>query len=52
MKGTYAPQMIKVGDVFLIHNDSPRISWRMAVIENLIKGNDGYVRAAEVRTMQ
>ena len=50
VKGTYAPQMIKVGDVVLIHNDSPRTSWRMAVIENLIKGNDGYVRAAEVRT--
>ena len=38
LKGTYAPQMIKIGDVVLIHNDSPRA---MAVIENLIKGNDG-----------
>ena len=50
MKGTYASQTIKVGDVVLIHDDSPRISWKMAVIENLIKGNDGYVWAAEVRT--
>ena len=50
VKGTYAPQTIKVGDVVLIHDDSPRASWKMAVIENLIKGNDGYVRAAEVRT--
>ena len=44
VKGTYAPQMIKVGDMVLIHSNSPRTSWRMAVIENLIKGNDGYVR--------
>ena len=50
VKGTYAPQMIKVGDVVLIHNDSPRTSWRMAVIKNLIKGNDRYVWAAEVKT--
>ena len=50
MKGTYAPQTIKIGDVVLIHDDSPRASWKMAVIENLIKGNDGYVWVAEVRT--
>ena len=50
MKGTYAAQTIKVGDVVLIHDDSPRARWKMAVIENLIKGNDGNIRAAEVRT--
>ena len=47
VKGTYAPQTIKVGDVVLIHDDSPRAKWKMAVIENLIKGN---LQAAEVRT--
>ena len=50
MKGTFTPQTIKVGDVVLIHDDSPRFRWKMAVIENLIKGKDEYVRAAEVRT--
>ena len=50
VKGTYAPQTIKVGDVVLIHDYSPRARWKMAVIENLIKGNDGNIRAAEVRT--
>ena len=50
VKGTFTPQTIKVGDVVLIHDDSPRFRWKMAVIENLIKGKDEYVRAAEVRT--
>ena len=38
VKGTYAPQTIKVGDVVLIHDDSPRARWKMAVIKNMIKG--------------
>jgi len=49
VKGTDAPQTIKTGDVVLIHDDSPRTNWKMAVIQRLIKGNDGYVRAAEIR---
>ena len=28
-------QQVKVGDVVLIHDDSPRINWRMAVIESV-----------------
>ena len=43
-------QTIKVGDVVLVHDDTPRVSWKMAVIEELIKGNDGLVRAANIRT--
>ena len=50
VKGTCAPQTIKTGDVVLIHDDSPRFTWKMAVIKGLIKGNDGYVRAVEVKT--
>ena len=50
VRGTCAPQTIKVGDVVLIHDDLPRGSWKMAVIKRLIDGHDGYVRAAEVRT--
>ena len=34
-------QTIKVGDIVLIHNDIPRINWRLAMIEKLITGNDG-----------
>ena len=43
-------QEIKVGDVVLIHDDSPRINWKMAVVEELIIGGDGLVRAANIRT--
>ena len=34
----------------LVHNDTPRVTWKMAVIEELIRGNDGLVRAANIRT--
>ena len=43
-------QTIKVGDVVLVHDDTPQVDWRMAVIEELITGNDGLVRAAKIRT--
>jgi len=45
-------QTIKPGDVVLIHDDTPRITWKLAVIEELLKGNDGLVRAANIRTAQ
>ena len=41
---------IAAGDVVLVHNDGPRILWRLAVVENLIYGSDGLVRAANIRT--
>ena len=41
---------ISVGDVVLVHDDGPRIEWRLAVIEELIHGDDGLVRAANIRT--
>ena len=40
-----SPQSISQGEGYTC-----TYSWRMAVIENLIKGNDRYVWAAEVRT--
>ena len=43
-------QRIKQGDVVLIHDDGPRIRWRLGVVDNLITGSDGFVRAANVRT--
>ena len=43
---------MKVGDVVLVQDDAPRINWKLAVIEELIVGNDGLVRAAHIRTAQ
>jgi len=35
----------------IVHDDNtPRIQWRLAVVEELIMGNDGQVRAARIRT--
>ena len=46
-------QQIKPGDVVLIHDDnSNRLNWRMAVIEELMRGKDNLVRAAKIRTTQ
>ena len=43
-------QEVKVGDIVIIHDDTPRINWKLAVIEKLITGLDGVTRAAEIRT--
>ena len=43
-------QTIKVGDVVLVHDNTPQTMWKLAVIEELIRGNDGLVRAANIRT--
>ena len=44
--------MIKTGDIVLVHDDSPRITWKLAVIKELMKGKDGLVHAAKIRTAQ
>ena len=43
-------QKVQVGDVVLVHDDIPRIRWELAVIEDVIKGSDGLIRAANIRT--
>ena len=43
-------QEIQVGDVVIIHDDTPRTTWKLAVVEKLITGLDGITRAAEIRT--
>ena len=45
-------QKVKVGEVVLIQDDTPRIGWRLAVIEELIEGKDGLVRAPHIRIAQ
>lgn len=41
---------VKIGDVVLVHNDIPRLEWKLSVIEKLIISPDGEFRAAENRT--
>ena len=40
----------EVGDVVLVHNEGPRLDWRLAVVEELIVGGDGLIRTANIRT--
>ena len=41
---------VKKGDVVIVHDDTPRATWKMAVVEDLIVGKDSLVRAATIRT--
>jgi len=42
-------QCIKKGEVVLVHDDTRRSNWKLAVIGNLIEGRDGLVPAAKIR---
>jgi len=42
-------QVINKGDVVIIHDDKARLYWKLAIVEDLIQGKDGYVRAANIR---
>ena len=48
MNGTNG-QQIKPGDVVLVHNNTPRINWRLVIIEDLVRGNNGLACAANIR---
>jgi len=39
-------EVIKVGDV---HDEKPRMRWKLALVEGLIKGRDDLVRAAHIK---
>ena len=39
----------KVGDVVLVHDEGPRLYWKLARIIEPIKGNDGIVRVAKIK---
>ena len=44
-------EIIRVGDVVLIHAENvPRSSWKLAIVKKLLRGSDGLVRAAEIKT--
>ena len=34
----------------MVYDDKQRINWKLAVIEHLIEGEDGQIRAAHIRT--
>ena len=42
--------IIKMGDVVQIHDDSPRITWKLGVVDELCQGKDGYTRSVKIRT--
>ena len=46
-RGNYSA---KVGNVVLIHDDCPRVFWKMGKIVELLNSNDGYARSAKVKT--
>jgi len=33
----------------IVHDDKPRLYWKLAVVKDLIEGNDRLVRAAHIR---
>ncbi|XP_071138915.1 uncharacterized protein [Mytilus edulis] len=43
-------QIIKVGDIVQIHDDTPRTVWNIAIIVKLVYGRDGLCRSAILRT--
>ena len=40
-----------IRDVVHIHDDGPRIGWKLTVVEDVVSGNDGLVRPAKFRTL-
>ena len=43
-------QTVRKGDVVIVHDDNPRATWKMAVVDELLVGKDKLVRAANIRT--
>ena len=43
-------QVIRKKDIVVVHDDAPRLHWKLAIVEEPIKGNDGLVCAARIRT--
>ena len=48
--GGSSKETIKVGDIVIIHDDCPRLKWRLAVVQELQRGRDDLVRSAVIRT--
>ena len=41
---------IKASDIVLVHDNLPRSQWKLAVVSEVLKGCDGIVRSAKLRT--
>ena len=41
---------MKVGDVVLIHDENPRVNWKLALVTSINRGRDGLVRSVNLRT--
>ena len=48
--GGHNEQNIQEGEIVQIHDENPRILWKLAKIEKLVPGNDGLVRSVVLRT--
>ena len=44
-------ERVRVGDVVIVHDESPRLKWHLAVVQELKRGNDNLVRSATIRTV-
>ena len=50
-KGTDTPDKIRSGDIVVVHDEHhPRGFWKLAKVENLIKGSDKHARGAVICT--
>lgn len=43
-------QKITIGDVVLIHDETPRVCWKLAIVKKVNKGRDGLIRSAVIQT--
>lgn len=43
-------ESVRVGDVVLIHNDNPRVNWKLALVTSINRGCDGLVHSVNLPT--
>ena len=43
-------ESVKVGDVVVMHDDSPRVNWKLAFVTSINRGRDGLVRSVNLST--
>lgn len=41
---------MKVGDLVVMHDDSPRVNWKRAFVTTINRGRDGLVRSVNLST--
>ena len=42
--------MIGKGDIVVVYDDLPTLHWKLTILEEPVKGNDGLVCVARIRT--